>query len=106
MSQDDSELSPLELIQDGPDWQIWEHYDRSEKITFSRIIITSLTSSSHLTIIAQDIEIVDRASEYVATIIEGLGLSGKDWYLDLFSSQSIGTWCAEGKDRENILRLK
>lgn len=106
MSQNDSELSPIELIQDGADWQIWEHYDRSEKITFSRIIITSLSNSPHLTIIAQDVEIADRATEYVATIIEGLGLSGKDWYLDLFSSRPIGTWCAEGKDRENILRLE
>jgi len=106
MSRKDSELSPLELIQDGIDWQIWEHSDSSEKITFSRIIILSLPDSFHLTIIAQDIEIVDRATEYVATIIEGLGLSGKDWYLDLFSSRPIGTWCAEGKNRENILRLE
>ncbi len=106
MSKKDSELTPLELIQDGPDWQIWEHYDESGKITFSRIIITSLTNSSHLTIIAQDVEIADRATEYVAKIIEGLGLLGKDWYLDLFSSRPIGTWCAEGKDRENIFRLE
>ena len=106
MSQNDPELSPIELIEEGTDWQIWEHYDRSEKIIFSRIIITSLANSSHITIIVQDVEIADKATEYVGSIIEGLGYLGKDWYLDLFSSRPIGTWCAEGKDRENILRLE
>ena len=106
MSRKDAELSPIKLIEDGPDWEIWEHYDRSGKIIFSRVIITSLSTTPHLTILAQDVEIPDRAAEYVPRIIEGLGLGGKDWYLDLYSSKPIGTWCAEGKNYKNILRLE
>ena len=106
MPRKDPSLSPIELIEEGPDWQIWEHSDTSKRVVFSRIIITSLLTSPRVTVLAQDDEASALADEYVPAIIDGLDLRGSDWYLDLFDTRPVGTWCAEGVEQKNILRIK
>ncbi len=106
MPQKDPALSPIDLIEEGPDWQIWEHTDTSKRVVFSRIIITSLKTSPHIMVFAQDDEASALADEYVPAVIDGLDLRGSDWYLDLYASRAVGVWCAEGERQENILRIK
>ena len=106
MPHKDPSLSPIELIEEGPDWQIWEHSDTRKRVVFSRIIITSILTSPRVTVLAQDDEASALADEYIPAIIDGLDLCGSDWYLDLFHTRPVGTWCAEGERQENILRLK
>jgi len=106
MPRKDPSLSPIELIEEGPDWQIWEHCDTSKKVVFSRIIITSLLTSPRVTVLAQDDEASALADDYVRAVIDGLDLRGSDWYLDLFHARPVGVWCAEGAKQERILRLE
>lgn len=106
MAQRDPELSPIELLEEGPDWQIWEHYDTSGKVTFSKVIVTSFNSAPRLNVIALDEDIASDPGGYIRSLIEGLDLIGTDWFLELFSSRPLGMWCAEGRNQENIIRLK
>lgn len=106
MARKDPSLTPIDLIDEGPDWQIWEHTDTSKRVVFSRIILTSIHSSPRVIILAQDDEASALADEYVPAIIDGLNLRGKDWFLELYASQPVGMWCAEGDGQRNILRIQ
>jgi hypothetical protein len=106
MPRKDPSLTPIDLIEEGPDWQIWEHTDTSKRVVFSRIILTSIHSSPRVIILVQDDEASALADEYVPAIIDGLNLRGSDWFLELYASRPVGMWSAEGAGQQNILRLK
>ena len=106
MSKRDSDLSPIDLIEEGQEWQVWKHTDTSGRVIFSRVIIIFKNEAIHLYVIAQDEEVASDPGGYVRALAEGMGLIGKDWFLELYGSRPLGLWCAEGKDLKNIFRLE